>query len=223
VTEHDEATAIITEVRRVFTENLEVPEGEVVFLQGRKINPKAFVTMKTSSQAVKHLQTAAKKAAKNVHRKAYAKLYKVLATIATAAPQQADAGSVGRIVDLIDELLNKVQESLDLERSAEDKRIAAYNKAKRLLGVSIGITQTVLVNTQTDLHSVEDQILLAETALENTEQRIDNKSQERSDRWEQCEQAAQDYQTARGVRDADRNVISQTVGIVNNNLRTLRE
>ena len=156
--------------------------------------------MKTSSQAVKHLQVAAKKAAKNVHRKAYGKLYKVLATIASAAPQQADAGQVGRIVDLIDELLGKVQDSLDLERSAEDKRVAAYEKARRLLGVTIGITQTVLVNTQTDLASVEDQITLAETAHENTVQRIDNKSEERADRYSQCEQAAQDYENGRKTR-----------------------
>ena len=112
--------------------------------------------MKTTTQITKHLQVAAKKAAKNVHRKAYAKLYKVLATISSNAHQLADQGSVGRIVDLIDELLGKVQDSLDLERSAEDKRVAAYVKARRLLGVTIGITQTVLVNTQTDLASVED-------------------------------------------------------------------
>ena len=56
-----------------------------------------------------------------------------------------------RIIDLIDELLGKIQDSLDLERSAEDKRVAAYTKARRLLGITIGITQTVLANTQSDL------------------------------------------------------------------------
>jgi hypothetical protein len=223
VREHEEATAVITEVRRLFTENLEAPEDEVVFLQRGKINPKAFVTAQTTMLIQKHLQVSAKKASKFVHRKAYAKLYKVLATITSKAHQLADQGSVGRIIDLIDELIAKVQDSLDLERSAEDKRVAAYTKARRLLGITIGITQTALANTQSDLASVVDQITLAETSLENTIQRIENKSEERADRWEQCEQAANDYADEREQRDGDRAVISQTLGIVNAQLRTLRE
>jgi len=98
---------------------------------------------------------------------------------------------------LIDELLGKIQDSLDLERSAEDARVKSYNKARKLLGITIGITQTALANTQVQLASVEDQIELAETSLENTIQRIENKSGERADRFEQCEQAALDYADAR--------------------------
>jgi hypothetical protein len=96
VREHEEATAVITEVRRLFTENLEAPEGESVFLQRGKINTKAFVTAQTTVLIQKHLQASAKKAAKFVHRKAYGKIYKVLATIASKAHQLADQGSVGR-------------------------------------------------------------------------------------------------------------------------------
>lgn len=96
VREHEEATAVITEVRRLFTENLEAPEGESVFLQRGKINGKAFVTSQTTVLIQKHLQASAKKAAKNTYRKAYGKLYKVLATITSKAHQLADQGSVGR-------------------------------------------------------------------------------------------------------------------------------
>lgn len=92
-----------------------------------------------------------RKASKFTHRRAYTKVFKVLATITSKAQQLAEQGALGRIIELIDELLDKIQDSLDLERSAEDSRVAAYNKARKLLGVTIGITQTALVNTQVEL------------------------------------------------------------------------
>jgi len=213
---------VITEVRRLFTESLSA-EGEAVFLQRGKLNPKAKLNPQFTALVQKHLTVSVKKASKFVHRKAYAKVFKVLATITSKAQQLADQGALGRIVDLIDELLGKVQDSLDLERHAEDSRVASYNKARKLLGITIGITQTALANVQVQLASVEDQIELAETSLENTIQRIENKSGERQDRHDQCEQAAQDYAEARSNRDGDRQVISDCLGIVNSQLRTLRE
>lgn len=222
VREHEEATAIISEVRRLFTESLSA-EGEAVFLQRGKMNPKAKLNPQATVLIQKHLTASIKKASKFVHRKAYAKVFKVLATITSKSQQLADQGALGRIVDLIDELLGKIQDSLDLERAAEDSRVVAYNKARKLLGITIGITQTALANCQVELASVEDQIELAETSLENTIQRIENKDGERADRWAQCEQAALDYQDARTVRDSDRSVISDCLGIINSQLRTLRE
>lgn len=150
VREHEEATAIISEVRRLFTENLSA-NGEAVFLQKNKLNAKAKLNPSALSLIQKHLSTSIKKAAKFTHRKAYTKVFKVLATITSKTQQLADQGALGRVIELIDELLVKIQDSLDLERSAEDSRVVAYNKARKLLGVTIGITQTALSNTQVEL------------------------------------------------------------------------
>jgi predicted nucleic acid-binding Zn-ribbon protein len=70
---------------------------------------------------------------------------------------------------------------------------------------------------------VNDQILQTETALENVNQRIELVTEQRTDRWEQCEEAAKDYMDARAARDADRQVVSDTIGLVNKELRTLKE
>jgi shikimate kinase len=59
--------------------------------------------------------------------------------------------------------------------------------------------------------------------LENTNQRIENLNEARTDRYEQCEEAALDYQDERASRDADRQVVSDCIGLVNTNLRTLKE
>jgi hypothetical protein len=150
VREHEEATAVISEVRRLFSEGLSA-NGESVFLQKGKLNPKAQMNPQHTALIQKHLAVSIKKASKFAHRKAYAKVFKVLATITSKTQQLADQGALGRIVDLIDELLGKIQDSLDLERSAEDSRIASYKKARKLLQITIGVTQTALANTQTEL------------------------------------------------------------------------
>jgi hypothetical protein len=56
-----------------------------------------------------------------------------------------------RIVDLANSLLERIQESLDLERSAEDARIEAYKKARKLLTITLNNANTVLANLQVEL------------------------------------------------------------------------
>lgn len=49
VNEHNEATAVISEARRIFTEGMEAPHGESVFLQRGSINPHVTVTSDISA------------------------------------------------------------------------------------------------------------------------------------------------------------------------------
>jgi hypothetical protein len=45
----------------------------------------------------------------------------------------------------------------------------------------------------------------------------------RHERWTECEEAAYDYQQRRSKRDEDRQTVSDIIGLVNKNLRTLKE
>jgi hypothetical protein len=56
-------------------------------------------------------------------------------------------------------LLSQIEDSLDLERFAEDKRIQAYKKALNLLNISIVVASTALANAETELASINDNIL----------------------------------------------------------------
>jgi len=58
----------------------------------------------------------------------------------------------------MDELLTKVSDSLDLERFAESKRVEAFNKARRMLTISINVTETAVANLTVELNSLKDQI-----------------------------------------------------------------
>lgn len=101
---------------------------------------------------------------------------------------------------MIDNLLEKISDSLDLERAAEDKRVVAYNKARKLLTITLQNANVVLANLTVELNSVNDAIERTETAHENTTQRLENLKTNRNDRHTECEEAANEYSQRRAVR-----------------------
>lgn len=61
-----------------------------------------------------------------------------------------------RVVDLFDRLINEVGDSLSLQRFAEDKRVEAYNKTRRLLVIALTVAGSELANAESDFASVSD-------------------------------------------------------------------
>jgi hypothetical protein len=59
--------------------------------------------------------------------------------------------------------------------------------------------------------------------LENNNLRIETVSEAREDRYTQCEEEATEYMDGRAARDADRQVVSDCIGLVNQQLRGLKE
>jgi hypothetical protein len=90
--------------------------------------------------------------------KKFVPMVKILMGITSKATTLVAEGNLERIIDLFDKLIHEVQESLDLERFAEDKRVQAYNKARHLLTRSLTVAQGELANAQTELASIDDQI-----------------------------------------------------------------
>ncbi|CAD8109242.1 unnamed protein product [Paramecium primaurelia] len=220
VLEHQEATAIIAEARRLFADNI---EHESFVQKGKATKQPHKFTKDVANLIQKHFSTSAKKTAKFQHRKGYSKLFKAFATIASKVEQLADAGAVQKIIDLADELLAKISDSLSLLRFAEDKRVESYKKSRNFIVIALNVAGSALANAISDLASLNDIIAQVEASLDTTEQRIENVSADRHDRFTSCEEAVQDYQDARSARSSDRDVVSQTIGLVNKELRTLRE
>ncbi|CAD8155636.1 unnamed protein product [Paramecium octaurelia] len=220
VLEHQEATAIIAEARRLFADNI---EHESFVQKGKAAKQPHKFTKDVANLIQKHFTTSAKKASKFQHRKGYSKLFKAFATIASKVEQLADAGAVQKIIDLADELLAKISDSLSLLRFAEDKRVEAYKKSRNFVVIALNVAGSALANAISDLAALNDIIAQVEASLDTTVQRIENVSADRHDRFTQCEEAVQDYQDARSARSSDRDVVSQTIGLVNKELRTLRE
>jgi len=59
--------------------------------------------------------------------------------------------------------------------------------------------------------------------LSELEQRLESKNERKQDRYKECEEAAYDYTEKRSHRQDDRLTVSDVLGIVNVNLRDLKE
>jgi len=62
-------------------------------------------------------------------KKSFGSIFKVLATI-LASKKTRRSGMVARIYKIFGEIINKIEDTLSNERRAEDRRIAAYNRAR---------------------------------------------------------------------------------------------
>lgn len=59
--------------------------------------------------------------------------------------------------------------------------------------------------------------------LSDLEQRLEGKNERKEDRYKECEEAAYDYAERRSHRQEDRSIVSDVLGIVNVNMRDLKE
>ncbi|CAK89330.1 unnamed protein product (macronuclear) [Paramecium tetraurelia] len=210
--EHEDVIAILMQARTLFTENLQTHDNSFIQLNNNGIE-----------LLQKHFGASIKRASKFTYRTSWGKMFKALATITSRVHQLQDSAQVENVILLIDQLLEQVHDSMDLEKFSEEKRIQAYEKTRNLLVISINTTESTLASATTDLALVSEIIEQTQATLDNVNQRLQMLQLSRDDRFTICEQEAQDYQDSRSQRDSDRDVVSQTIGLLNKSLRTLKE
>ncbi|CAD8073969.1 unnamed protein product [Paramecium primaurelia] len=216
--DHNTAIAVLTEARNIIKANVEATSSLV---QKKATQKTKEIPQEHISLFQKHIKESQKKLSHSKHMLRYVPVMKLLSQIASKA--KFDDSTIQKVVDLFDRLINEVSDSLSLQRFAEDKRVEAYNKTRKLLVIALTVAGSELANAESDFASVSDIIRQVEASLDNTNQRLDLLHERRTDRWNQCEEAAKDYADARSARDSDRQVVSDTIGLVNKALRTLRE
>jgi predicted nucleic acid-binding Zn-ribbon protein len=209
---------VLAQARRLFTDNLQAPS----FLQAGKTDAVHF-TPEVMTQVGSHLTAGAAKINKLKHVKAYGKAIKLLAGLTSRTSQVADQELTGRVVKLIDDLQAQLNSSFDLERKAEDKRQLAYNQYNALLTKDLNKYNSQIANLDAEIASLNDRIDATTNSQNDVNQRLNDKQEQRNDRENECQEAAYDYQARRNARDQDRGIVSQLIGILNNNLRQLRE
>ncbi|CAK80252.1 unnamed protein product (macronuclear) [Paramecium tetraurelia] len=221
IAEHFEASKIIREAQAIIKDGLQRPSLAEVKRSGKnaiRIAPNILAQVSSSlgGSINKIRQT---------HRftKAYASIFKVLLTIMNKSESTADEGSVEKIIQLCSDLLAKIDDSTNLERFAEDKRVQAYEKHKHLLNRDLQSAESILANTQATLQSLNDSIQQAQNSISTIQQRLDYYQDTRQQRFVECEEAAYDYQQARSARDNNKQLVSDLIGLVNKHLRVLRE
>ncbi|KAM3144971.1 hypothetical protein pb186bvf_002976 [Paramecium bursaria] len=211
-------SSVLAEARRLFTDNLQAPS----FLQkganeATHFSPQVFV------QVASHLNTGAHKAGQMKHVKAYGKAIKLLAQLASRTSQVANQELTGRVIKLIDDLQNQLSQAFDLERRAEDDRVRAYNAYSGLLNKDLNKYNSDIANLEAEIASLQARIDAINNTKDDVNQRLVAKTQQRDDRRAECQEAAYDYQQRRSARDANRQVVSDLIGLLNSNLRDLKE
>ena len=92
-----------------------------------------------------------------------------------------------------------------------------------LLNKDMNKLNSALAQLEAEIQSLTDRIDATLSSQEDNTQRTDAKTQQRDDRRAECQEAAYDYQERRSARDADRQTVSDLIGLLNSNMRDLKE
>ena len=92
-----------------------------------------------------------------------------------------------------------------------------------LLNKDMNKLNSALAQLEAEIQSLTDRIDATTASQEDNTQRTDAKTQQRDDRRAECQEAAYDYQERRSARDADRQTVSDLIGLLNSNMRDLKE
>ncbi|CAK67235.1 unnamed protein product (macronuclear) [Paramecium tetraurelia] len=201
--EHEDVIAILMQARTLFSENLQSHDNSFIQLNSNGIE-----------LLQKHFGASIKRASKFTYRTSWGKMFKALATITSRVNQLQDSAQVDN---------NKFMIQWILRSSQRKKEFKLTRRPRNLLVISINTTESTLASAITDFALVNEVIEQTQATLDNVNQRLEMLQQSRNDRFTICEQEAQDYQDSRSQRDSDRDVVSQTIGLLNKSLRTLKE
>ncbi|CAD8046918.1 unnamed protein product [Paramecium primaurelia] len=215
--EYTFVSSVLAEARRLFTDNLQAPS----FLQ--KGEERVHVTPQIMAQVASHMSQGAHKASTMKHVRTFGKAIKLLANLANRTQQFANQELTGRVIKLIDDLQNQLSQAFDLARKAEDDRVRAFEAYMSLLNKDMNKYNSSIANLTAEIQSLQDRIDATTSSQNDVLQRIQAKTQQRDDRRGECQEAAYDYQQRRSARDSDRQTVSDLIGILNSNMRDLKE
>jgi len=196
--EHDRATYVIERAKEVIQNGF---SGS--FLQ-KNFKPSAMV------QVAEHF----KNNAKSFKRTSWNKIFKMLASISAAAPIQADSGAIGRILELIDALLEKIAESREIMRREYEAWVAEYDAAREAQVTLYNETQSQIENLQNEISALTKRIDNATSERDEQRERSRQKGIELNERIKWCDDEAEAYANRRGGRTERLNVISECIGLV---------
>jgi predicted nucleic acid-binding Zn-ribbon protein len=196
--EHDRATYVIERAKEVIQNGF---SGS--FLQ-KNFKPAAMV------QVSEHF----KNNAKSFKRTSWNKIFKMLASITAAAPIQADSGAIGRILELIDNLLEKIAESREIQRREYEAWVEEYTAAREAQVTLYRETESQIENLQNEISALTKRIDNATAERDEQRERSRQKGIELNERIKWCDDEAEAYADRRAGRTERLNVISECVGLV---------
>jgi predicted nucleic acid-binding Zn-ribbon protein len=205
--EHDRATYVIERAKEVIENGF---GGS--FLQ-KTFKPQTLV------QVAEHFKTNSK----NFKRNSWNHVFKLLAQIASSNHVQADAGAVERILHLIDALLERIAESREIERREYEAWVAEYTEAREAQVSLYNTTESQIENLENEISALTKRINNATAERDEQRERSRQKNIELTGRIKWCDDEADGYADRRADRTERLTVVSETIALVERNIRVLKD
>jgi septal ring factor EnvC (AmiA/AmiB activator) len=146
-----------------------------------------------------------------------------LAQITSSAPIQADSGAVSKILALIDNLLERIAESREIERREYEAYVAEYDSARENQVQLLNETQAHLANLENEISALNKRLENASAERDEQRERSRQKNIEKVGRTKWCDDEAESYASRRNDRLDSIRVVSDCVGLIESKIRVLKE
>jgi len=150
-------------------------------------------------------------------------IFRVLAQVAASQEIQAASSSIQKIIELCDQLLDKIAESRQIEKDDYDHWCAEYNQTKTNLSNMLQETLDKIAQLNIDISVLTKRINLASTELAEQITRLDEKIQQHDARETFCDEAGAKYAHDREARSDQRDIISDAIGLLTAKIRMLKK
>nr|AWX67865.1 trichocyst matrix protein T2-A [Philasterides dicentrarchi]QEE82883.1 trichocyst matrix protein T2-A [Philasterides dicentrarchi] len=205
--QHDQAQYVIEKAKTIIVEALKansfLQKGNTAFAQ-------------VSSHFAKHSKTHFK-------RQSWSKIFNLLSQITSSAPVQADQGSVQKVIDLCDSLLDKISESREIERRDYQHWMEEYKNFRNQLLDKLVQVNKEIADLEQQIAALNKRIAQCQAEKADQEERFRQKTSEHEDLLQYCDDANVAYAKRRESRNDEREVVSDAIGLLQSKLRTFRQ
>jgi len=156
-------------------------------------------------------------------RNGWTKIFQLLASVTQSPGVQADQGAVQAIIDLCDEILEKISQSREIERKDYQHWVDEYQTTRDGLTERANEVQHELDEIASQIAVLNKRITLAQQEKKEQDERVKDKTQQREDKTQWCDDENGAYAERRQSRDDDRDVVSDAIALFNAQIRTFRK
>ena len=119
-------------------------------------------------------------------RSGYKGIFKLLAQIVEKAPEQVDQDILNKILDLLKKIKDNVENTAQIEKDAENQRIAAFEDLSSTLENNINSAQSDIVTFNNKISTLSSAIQSDQEEVDQQTQRLEQRKDQLADRTGEC-------------------------------------
>ena len=146
-----------------------------------------------------------------------------MSQIAASQEVQADSEGVKYIMELCDELLDKIAESREIERRDYQNFVEEYKANREGQLAKLDEVKGKIANLELEIQTLNKRIASATNERDEQLTRASQKQEQHDEKLKYCEDENIAYAERRETRMEERTIVSQAIGLLQSKLRTFRK